>query len=783
MNAQKKSNPPKKSEAAKVSKASAPKKNMSVGAKQKLFASVFLFILLTAYVVLFFVPEFPNALWIRLLLPLLLAPLMSCAIFFLLKKSLTAKDIEYIKDEENFARALKAMKQAKFYTKKFPGFPKGIRKEIIPSAVSGLVLFILMTLISPCRPPEMPMPDFAEMAAEEFYHPYLFAVSDNVLALAPPMLMDTGDWAANIPPKYLEWTMYADMFRNHFELAHANGNLSETKTSGVWLAMAQASLLAGKGERAAEEYQAVLAAGKTDPEIAFQAAIALAYSGKLEDAAKALGELDAKAVAEAIGDDQALPHWKLALRLLRGELNEFVCADYKKFFLRQSNALARFNQKKQSADDSASNEKKSASSSLNTEIRTEQQLLERRVRAASTNMAVVQLLSGDCASAVSTANAVLPLTRSLVPRGAKILQMCALNTKAHAAASLGTDFSDNAKEWDQSMVFSSPEEYFTRVRKMFEEILALERLETETADPAYRKSVCFLGPWVSEAQAALTNQFSSEQFPDAKTFQTKYADLFELIGGLHEAWNLTEAAKVPFWAVPVEQLLMKNGLILEGRDTDENYAVALKTVKEKFQNGSAYPLLVTETLMKELQVLGRFAAKEGLTISMLNQLQEDQKKLVRETRDAVPENHPLIARQALVTLRLTLIQKDLSKKALGTVHTALTQAEDILAQWKYPEQFWLVQELTAAQTLTQAMKEKEQDKIQAVFEPLLKKQESNLFRQSSVYRDCAFAFQHRGFTAEADAMNRSARTIFNQQIFRDNTRHFLILQMDKILKH
>ncbi|MBE6428593.1 MAG: hypothetical protein E7028_08460, partial [Planctomycetaceae bacterium] len=273
MNAQKKSNPPKKSEAAKVSKASAPKKNMSVGAKQKLFASVFLFILLTAYVVLFFVPEFPNALWIRLLLPLLLAPLMSCAIFFLLKKSLTAKDIEYIKDEENFARALKAMKQAKFYTKKFPGFPKGIRKEIIPSAVSGLVLFILMTLISPCRPPEMPMPDFAEMAAEEFYHPYLFAVSDNVLALAPPMLMDTGDWAANIPPKYLEWTMYADMFRNHFELAHANGNLSETKTSGVWLAMAQASLLAGKGERAAEEYQAVLAAGKTDPEIAFQAAI------------------------------------------------------------------------------------------------------------------------------------------------------------------------------------------------------------------------------------------------------------------------------------------------------------------------------------------------------------------------------------------------------------------------------------------------------------------------------------------------------------------------------
>ena len=81
------------------------------------------------------------------------------------------------------------------------------------------------------------------------------------------------------------------------------------------------------------------------------------------------------------------------------------------------------------------------------------------------------------------------------------------------------------------------------------------------------------------------------------------------------------------------------------------------------------------------------------------------------------------------------------------------------------------------------MKEKEQDKIQAVFEPLLKKQESNLFRQSSVYRDCAFAFQHRGFTAEADAMNRSARTIFNQQIFRDNTRHFLILQMDKILKH
>lgn len=794
MNAPKKSTSPKKSEAPRSSKQSVPKKPLSVGAKQKLFASVFLFLFLAVYVALFFIPEFPSAIWIRLLLPLLLAPFMSVAIFFLLKKSLTARDLEYIKDEENFARALRAMKQAKFYTKKFPGFPRGIRREAIPAAIVGILLFVLMTLVSPCRPPKEPTPDFAELAAEEFYHPYLFAVNDNVLALAPPMLADAGEWAERIPTDYLEWTIYAEMFRNRFEEAHALGNLSEIKTSGVWLAMAQASLLAGKGDRAAEEYRQALDLGKTDPQIAFQAAIAQAYAGNLKEAAKAMSELDAKAVAEAVGDDQALPHWKLALRLLQGEMNDVVCAEYRKFFRRQSDALAKFNQKNSASansasSNSASGKKKSksdasdASDANGSSAPDQRVLLERRVRAASVNMAVLQVLSGDCASAVPTANALLPLTHALLPRNAKILQMCVLNTKAHAASTLGSDFSDNAKEWGPDMVFASPEEYFAQARKKFEEVLALERPETEAADPAYRKSVYFLGPWVSEAQVALTTRFTSEQMPDARTFQTKYAELFELLGGLHKAWNLTEAAKIPFWAVPVEQLLMKSSLIVEGRDTDEHYAVAIKVAAEKFKKDSAFPLLSTETLMKELQLLGLFAAKEALAIRMLDQLQDDQKKLVRESRDSLPEDHPLIARQALNTLRLALIRKELSKKTLGAVHSALKQAEEVLAKWKYPAEYWLVQDLTAAQTLVQAMKEKEQDKIQAVYEPALKAAEANLFRQSSLFRDCAFALQHRGFSAEADAMNRSARTIFNQQIFRDNTRHFLILQMDRILKH
>ncbi len=786
MNAPKKSTSTKKTEVARVSNPSAPKIPLSVGAKRKLLAALLLLILTAGYAALFFIPEFPGAIWVRLLLPIPFAPLMGLAVFFLLKKSLTARDLEYIKDEENFARALKAMKQAKFYTKKFPGFPRGIRREAIPSAIVGLLLFVLMLIVSPCRPPQAPMPDFAEMAAAEFYHPYLFAVGDNVLALAPPMLTDTGDWSEKIPSEYLEWTMYADMFRNRFAQAHATGNLSETKTSGVWLAMAQASLLAGEGERAAEEYRQVLDAGKTDPEIVFQAAIAQAYSGNVREAAKAMNELDAKAVAEAIGDDQALPHWKLALRLLQGELNDAVCADYRKFFLRQSNALAKSNQKNSPADNSAAGEKKSKSdaSDANGSGGPDQRaLLERRVRAAGANMAVLQILSGDCASAVPTANALIPLTHSLVPRSAKILRMCVLNTKAYAASALGSGFSDNAKEWGPDMAFSSPEEYFEQTRKVFEEILTLERAPGETLEPTYRKSVFFLGPWVGEAQSALTNRFSSERFPDAKTFQKKYAELFELIGGLHKAWTLTEAAKVPYWAVPVEQFLMRSSLIVDGRDTDEHYAVALKVASEKFQKDSSFPRLTTETLMKELQVLGLFAAKEALTIRMLDQLQDDQKKLVRETRDSVPENHPLIARQALNSLRLALIRKDLSKKTLGVVRAALIQAEEVLAKWKYPDEYWLVQDLTAAQTLVKAMKEKEQDKIQAIYEPFLQKMEANLFRQSGLFRDCAFALQHRGFTADADAMNRSARTIFNQQIFRDNTRHFLILQMDKILKH
>ena len=94
-----------------------------------------------------------------------------------------------------------------------------------------------------------------------------------------------------------------------------------------------------------------------------------------------------------------------------------------------------------------------------------------------------------------------------------------------------------------------------------------------------------------------------------------------------------------------------------------------------------------------------------------------------------------------------------------------------------------MQELAETQRLVNALKKKELLEIQGVFSPEINRLAGNHFRQSWVYRNLAYALQHRNFTAEADSANRSARAIFNQEIYRNNTQHFLILQIDKMLKH
>lgn len=775
--------------------------SFSLSSKRKILASIALALLVGGYAALFFVPGVPGNFWMRFLLAFLFSLLMGTSVFFIIKKRLTAEDIAYIKDEENFARAVRAMKQTKFYTQKLPGFPKGIRKEIRPAAITGFVLFLLMLIVSPCRPPEAPMPDFSKMAAQEFYYPHLFAASDSMAILAPPVLSaETEAWAGQIPPRYLEWTMYAEMFGNHFETANANGNLCETKTSGVLLAMAQASMLAGQYERAVLEYQEVLDSGNADPAVAFQQAIAIAYAGRLKDAVRAMKALDAKKVAEAIGDDLALRNWLLVLQILQGDLGEETISAYASLYRRQSGALAKLNET-QGAAGSARNSGKSDSgksdsgkgdSGKGADPKTDaaaqnelaaRRLLERRVASSAANMAVLQIFQGDFMNAVPTANAALLLSRNAASRSAKIMRLCAFNTKGYACGFLGSRFDDPAKEWDE--VFTAPEGYFGKVRSLYEEILAASRLETDAVNPASKKAPFSLLPWCAEVQFALTNRFTSEAFPDEKAFQQKYEEPLTLASGLHKIWSANETRQIPLWAIPVENLLMRESLILEGIDKDDNFQIAVRVSDANLQKENALPLLATRMQRMEIQLLGRFAAREALTISMLETLLDDQKKIVRLTENALPENHPMIGRQALATLRLTLIKKSLSKKDFGTVQAALNRARTVLGASQYPADSWLMNELGAAERLTDALKLKKKDasEIQAAFEPAIRQTGSNRFWQSFVYRDLGFALQHHGFTTEADAANRSARTIFNQQIFRSNTRHFLILQMDKILKH
>ena len=168
---------------------------------------------------------------------------------------------------------------------------------------------------------------------------------------------------------------------------------------------------------------------------------------------------------------------------------------------------------------------------------------------------------------------------------------------------------------------------------------------------------------------------------------------------------------------------------------------------------------------------------------MLENLRDEQKKTVKMAKEFLPENHPIQGRLALCSLRLTLIKKTLTKKDFAAVQTSLNRAQEVFEANRLPDTCCLKAEFNAAARLVGALKKKELAEIQAVFTPALEQTRQNLYAQSKVYRDLGFALQHRGFTTDADAANRSARTIFNQQIYRSNTHHFLILQMDKILKH
>lgn len=794
---------------------------IGLGTKRIIWGFVLLFVSIGVYSSLFFIPGFPNFLWLRLILALVFASVLGLASFLLLKKSLTAKDLQFIEDEENVSRAIRALKQAKFYTKKFPGFPNGIRKEVFPASIIGLILFPIFCLVSPCRPPEVPLPDFSRMTAQDFYYPYLFAVSDSQAILAPPMLsIETEEWADKIPPKYLEMTMYAEIFRNHFESGYAIGNLYDEKTSGVLIAMAQASMLMGEYGSAVDEYEKALETNHS-PEIVFQKAIALAYDGRLKESAEVLDSLDPKAVQQALNDDFALPHWKLIVKILQGDMGPETLDNYKKMEDLAKGRVKTSSSKAvagnaQNADDAGNPEKandssketsgkvsdsksasktspKTASKSGNrseaaelkaqAEALAAQQLQERRLMCTGNNAAVLQLFSGKYANAIPTANSVLLQSRGKARRSSKIIQMCTINTKGYAVGNLKSSAEDRVKELSSDAVFDSAAGYFAKVRALYEEALALELQDGQTLKPTFQKSPFFLLPWVAELNFALTDQFTSKEFPDSKSMQEKYADLLALCEEQHnKSWSRVDVSRVPAYAVPVENLLMRTSLILDGKDRDEYSNLALKVCGSKLQREFALPLLATYTLRMELNLLGRFGADEALAINMYEKLSEEQRKTQKASM-FLPENHPLLGRQELTAVRLTLIHKGLTTKDFKAINAAQARAAEILEPLKLPAENWIMQELAETQRLVNALKKKELLEIQGVFSPEINRLAGNHFRQSWVYRDLAYALQHRNFTAEADSANRSARAIFNQEIYRNNTQHFLILQIDKMLKH
>lgn len=781
---------------------------MGRSTKRIIWGFVLLFVSVGAYTGLFFVPKFPNYIWLRVMLAAVFAALLATAFFLLIKKRLTAKDLQFIEDEENVARAIRALKLAKFYTKKFPGFPHGVRKEIFPAILVGLILFPVFCLVSPCRPPEAPLPDFSRMTAQDFYYPFLFAASDSQAILAPPMLsIETEEWADKIPPKYLEMMMYAEIFRNRFEAGYAIGNLYDQKTAGVLTAMAQASMLLGEYSRAVSEYDEALQKNQP-PEIVFQKGIALAYAGRLKESAEVLDSLDPKAVKDALNDDFALPHWKLAVKILQGDLTQETLDNYRKFEELAKRAVKTSSPQPEAgksetaqvvgktdsakADSGKANTAKAPQKSRKSEAAelkaqaealAAQRLQERRVMSTGNNAAVLQLLAGKYANAIPTANSVLLQSRGKeARRTAKIIQMCAINTKGYAVGNLKSAEEDRVKELSSDVVFDTAAGYFTKVRSLYEEALAFEHEDSQTANPAFKKTPYFLLPWVAELNFTLTDQFTSKDFPDSKSMQENYADLLALCEAQHKSWSLADVSRVPAYAVPVENLLMRTSLILDGQDRDEYSKLALKVCGSKLQKDNSLPLLTTLTLRMELNLLGRFGANEALAIKMYQQLSEEQRK-TQKASIFLPENHPLLGRQELTAMRLTLIHKDLTTKDFKVVNAALARAAEILEPLKLPAENWIMQELAESQRLGNALKKKESSEIQAIFTPEINKLAGNHFRQSWVYRDLAFALQHRNFIAEADSANRSARAIFNQEIYRNNTQHFLILQIDKMLKH
>ncbi len=509
--------PSKKAESEKKTKSASVR--ISLTAKRKICATIVLIFLALGYGALFFTPGLPGALWMRILIAFVFSALMVPAVFYLIKKQLTEQDMKYIQEEENYARAIRAMILTKFYTKKFPGFPHGVRKEILPSIGVGFLSFLLMCVVSPCRSPEAPLPDFSKMAAQEFYYPQLFAASESITILAPPLLSaETERWAKEIPPKYLEWAMYADLFQNRPENAYAAGVLCSEKTAGVWLAMAQASLIIGEYDRAVAEYEEAQKLGYIGAEIAFQRAIALTYAGKLEEAEKAFDALNSKALADTIGDATALTHWKLIIKILLGDLSEENSLAYESFYRKQDRALKKFNAKRSETDSGAEKEVKDANISKDNDAN-RKIMFARRIRSTANNMAAIHVLRGEYDRAMPTADAALPYANTISERSALVLKMTVNNTKGLAAGYLGTEIKEDA---------TPASGYFAEARTLYESYLSQALPEGATLSADYRNTAFYATSWCNEANIALTNQFTSETFTDAKAFQEKFPEALDL---------------------------------------------------------------------------------------------------------------------------------------------------------------------------------------------------------------------------------------------------------------
>ncbi|MDO4576114.1 MAG: hypothetical protein Q4D98_12975 [Planctomycetia bacterium] len=695
-------------------------------------------------------------------------------------------DLPTVGEHVDFGRAIREAKNAAKYFS-VPGLKRKLRKEAIPSAILGLILLVLGTIFGPFQAPEILLPDFSEMVVKDMFEPYLFLADDTQAILAPPTLSaETEQWRERIPDRKntkAVWKIYRNLFEGNYreavELGHlALGDPEETDAATIRLALGQALLLAGDYEKAADTLGTPDDAPTTFGK--YQAAIAMAYAGRLKPARLFFDSMEA--APEGIPSEQ-VAHWKLLLQILRGENPDGVREEYgrlwndaRKAYFRMSGQAEETETVTRASDEQAQNTGEANQNFVD------------QFAMLSNNQSVLQVLSGEYDKAVMNAEAVKTLGNYFmkgVARTKKTQELCAWNTQGVALCMLGKRPQGENEE--------TASEEKPREKTTVEKMLETSPLPTECFQNA--EAACTaLGlpaesPYVilvaaNQLRGVVRQDFSTPSLPQASRLQEQYADKIQRLRDIQSGWEKEiqdglEPRDLPAWGIAVQDTLWWYYTRVEGREkvADRNFQMALDLCSAKLGGKNTLPEIAANTRSIEAAVFGRFA-----TDNRLGKLDETQSRLKKYTVAAakiLPRQHPLLVRLQLQNGRVAML-----KKQWKTARTHLANAEEILKKAALPTWHPLRLERNKLQGMVDAIQAEEPEKRVEIFDSLrteyTRTQGEKSLEMAKLCQDFGFVYQMCKEPEKAEEAYREALATY-QGVFGADSRHQWIRNVEKIL--